>query len=188
MAGTSRRAAVFLDRDGTLNASDVVDGEPRPPAGPLDLVILPGVVEAVQRLRAAGYLLIVVTNQPDVARGTRSRAEVEAVNDRLHAHLLLDAIFVCYHDDADGCHCRKPLPGMLVEASERYAIDLRRSFMVGDRWKDVEAGRRAGCATILLRRPYSGDQARADFEAASLAEAADIILRVGKERCREDLR
>lgn len=177
------REAVFLDRDGTLIRTSVVDGVPKPPGSPEDVAVLPGVSEALERLREAGFLLIVVTNQPDVARGTATRELVETIHAGLRAHLAIDAISTCYDDDVDDCACRKPRPGLLVDAADRFGIDLRVSFMVGDRWRDTEAGRRAGCTTVLLRQPYSGgSEEQADYEAADLPEAAEIILRCREER------
>ncbi len=170
------RPAVFLDRDGTLNRTRIVGGVPRPPAGLDDLEVLPGVGDALAELRRAGYCLVVVTNQPDVARGEATREAVEAIHARLRSQLALDEILVCYHDDADGCRCRKPGVGMLIDAAARFGLDLRRSFMIGDRWRDVGAGRGAGCTTILLRQDYSGDHFRPDYCAADLSAAAAIIL------------
>ena len=111
------RRAVFLDRDGVLNRAFLhADGKSHPPASPQQLEILPGVMDVCQSLRRAGFLLIVVTNQPDVARGTQRREVVEAINLELRRQLPLDDIRVCYHDEADNCPCRKPKPGMLLEA------------------------------------------------------------------------
>jgi D-glycero-D-manno-heptose 1,7-bisphosphate phosphatase len=167
--------AVFLDRDGVLNRAVVRDGRPYPPEGPGDLEILPGVGEALARLKAAGYALVVVTNQPDVARGRRTRESVERFNARLASVLPLDEFRVCYHDDADGCACRKPNPGLLRQPPH-YPLD--RSIMVGDRWRDIEAGRRAGCrATILIDYGYDeGHTAEPDVRVRSLTEAVDWIL------------
>jgi len=173
------RRAVFLDRDGVLNRAVVREGKPYPPPSAAALEILPDVVEALADLKAAGYLLLVVTNQPDVAKGIQSRAEVEAMHQRLRAELPLDDIFVCYHQDADGCPCRKPAPGLLEEAAARYELYLPYCFMVGDRWRDVDAGYRAGCQSVFL--DYGYRERTPDHEAAvrvrSLREAADWILR-----------
>ena len=178
------RPAVFLDRDGVINRTTVRGDTPYPPNTVDEVEILPGVPEALRRLKAAGLPLIVVTNQPDVARGTQTRDAVGAINAELRRRLPIDAVLSCYHDDADDCRCRKPRPGLLIDAAERFHVDLRRGFLVGDRWRDTEAGRLAGCTTILLRRLYSGDRARADFEAADMAAAAEIIVRI--LRCREE--
>jgi len=173
------RRAVFLDRDGVLNRAFIHDdGKSHPPASPDELEILPGVAKACMTLRQAGFLLIVVTNQPDVARGAQSRDVVEAINDALRRQIPIDDIRVCYHDDPDDCACRKPRPGLLLEAANVWEIDLSSSFMVGDRWKDIEAGRRAGCKTVLVSGVYTeAARSRPDFHIASLQEAADWILK-----------
>jgi D-glycero-D-manno-heptose 1,7-bisphosphate phosphatase len=173
----SQAAAVFLDRDGTINAATVRDGKPYPPASPGELVILPGADAAIAALRAAGFRTIVVTNQPDVATGKQRREVVEAINAALRARVALDDVRVCYHADADGCACRKPKPGLLLEAARDWRIDLGRSFMVGDRWRDVDAGRAAGCRTILIESGYAEKRSEPDFSVSSLAEACTIILR-----------
>jgi D-glycero-D-manno-heptose 1,7-bisphosphate phosphatase len=178
MTETLRRA-VFLDRDGVLNRAIVRNGTPHPPTNLAELEIVPDASRALQDLKAAGFLLIGVTNQPDVARGTQSRAVVESINAALLASLPLQEILVCYHDDGDGCDCRKPRPGLLFQGSARHAINLSLSFVVGDRWKDVETGHRASCATIFLDYDYAeqGPDSPPDYTANSLSEAAAWILR-----------
>ncbi len=170
--------AVFLDRDGVINRPLVRNGRPYPPRNVEELEILPGVVEAVERLRAAGFLALVVTNQPDVARGTTSRESVEAIHRALAARVPLDGVFACFHDDADQCACRKPAPGLLVEAAARFGVDLAASYMVGDRWRDVEAGRRAGCRVLWIDWGYDEQRPEVAPEdtVCSLAEAAERIL------------
>lgn len=171
------RRAVFLDRDGVINRAEVRDGKPYPPVSLAAMEILPGVPEALRALHAAGWMLIVVTNQPDVARGTAKRADVEAINRHLQETLPIDEFRTCYHDAADGCDCRKPAPGALLAAAGAHGIDLQRSFMVGDRWRDVEAGARAGCKTVFIDYGYAEKQPQSfDFKVVSLREAADIIL------------
>lgn len=171
------RRAVFLDRDGVINRARVVEGRPYPPRALAELEILPGVAEALQELRNAGFLLIVATNQPDVARGATLRAEVDAINGRLMELLTLDDIRVCFHDSADGCECRKPRPGLLAGAARDYAIDLARSYMVGDRWRDIEAGRQAGCTTLFIDYGYAEKRPEHyDYSVKSLAEASRIII------------
>jgi D-glycero-D-manno-heptose 1,7-bisphosphate phosphatase len=165
---------VFLDRDGVINRTQVRDGRSRPPATLDALEILPGVPEALARLRAAGYRLIVVTNQPDVARGTTARETVEAIHHRLRTQLALDEIRVCYHDDADECVCRKPKPGLLRMGPP---VDFSASVMVGDRWRDIEAGRAAGCVTVLVSSSSSEPLPHEpDVRVSSLLEAADWII------------
>jgi len=180
-----RRRATFLDRDGVLNRTVVRNGYPGPPAALAELEVPPDVPGALARLKSAGLLLVAVTNQPDVARGTQQRDVVDSINMALRAALPLDDMLVCYHDDRDGCDCRKPQPGLLVQAAARHGIDLSASFMVGDRWKDVEAGRRAGCASILIDHGYpegGRDRCSPDRTVRSLSEAAAWILaRMGGE-------
>jgi len=172
------RHAVFLDRDGVINRAFVREGKPYPPANLSELEILPGVAEALTRLRVAGYLLIVVTNQPDVARGTTPRPTVDAIHAALLTRLPLDTVLTCFHDDADRCDCRKPRPGLLYEARDSFDIELSRSFMVGDRWRDIEAGANAGCRTVFIDYHYDEPHGsgRLDFVCASLDEAATWIL------------
>ena len=170
------RPAVFLDRDGVINRALVRDGSPYPPAALEDLEILPGVPEALRALRSQGYALIVVTNQPDVGRGTATRQSVDCIHDRLRSALDLDAILACFHDDADNCGCRKPRPGLLLQAADRFGIELSSSFMVGDRWRDIEAGRRAGCRTFFIDYGYEEEPpAGCDFRVGSLLEASGLI-------------
>lgn len=169
--------AVFLDRDGVINRAVVRDGRPYPPASVADLEILPGVEGALRRLDAAGYVLIVVTNQPDVARGTTSKSLVEEINGHLLARLPIREIRVCYHDSDAGCACRKPRPGMLLDAAREHSLDLRQSFMIGDRWRDIDAGRAAGCRTFFVDYQYRERRpAHPDYIVRTLAEAADIIV------------
>jgi len=170
--------AVFLDRDGVINRTFVRDGVPHPPASVDELEILPGVADALGRLHAMGLPLFVVTNQPDVARGTQSRDVVERINDHLRQSLPLTAVYVCYHDDADRCDCRKPKPGLLLRAAAEHGIDLGRSWMVGDRWSDVTAGAAAGCKTVLIELAYSqSHRCTPDARVADLAEAVEQIVR-----------
>jgi D-glycero-D-manno-heptose 1,7-bisphosphate phosphatase len=175
------KRAVFLDRDGVLNRAFVVDGVPHPPRGVQDLQILPGVVEATRSLKQAGLLLVVVTNQPDIARGQTTRAEVDAIHQQLRQQLPLDDVRVCPHDDADRCDCRKPAPGLLLAAARDHDIDLPASVTVGDRWRDVEAGQRAGTRTVYVAAGYQERAPAAyDLAVASLAEAAPWILALEK--------
>ena len=171
--------AVFLDRDGVLNQAIVRDGKPYPPASVDELVILPDAPSALQSLKQAGFLLLVVTNQPDISRGTQPPSAVEAIHQALRQALPLDDFFLCPHDDSDGCACRKPHPGLLLQGAEKYPIDLSRSFMVGDRWRDIEAGAGAGCATVWIDYGYREKRSSIDPSATvnSLSAAVDWILR-----------
>jgi len=169
--------AAFLDRDGVLNRAIVRNGRPYPPASLAELEILPGVPRALGALRAAGLRLIVVSNQPDVARGSTPQASVEAINAALMRELPLDAIRCCLHDNHHDCDCRKPRPGLLLQAAADFDIDLSASWMVGDRWRDIEAGRAAGCHTIFIDYAYKETRPeQMDHRVASLPEAVPIIL------------
>jgi D-glycero-D-manno-heptose 1,7-bisphosphate phosphatase len=173
--------AVFLDRDGVVNRALLRGGRPYPPSSVHELEVLPGVPEALHRLKAAGYRLIVVTNQPDVARGTSPRAVVDEINAALLACLPLDAMRTCFHDESDHCECRKPLPGLLIGAAREFDIDLAASWMIGDRWRDIEAGLAAGCRTIFVDHGYDERQpTRVSHRVGSLVEGSDIILAGGK--------
>jgi transaldolase len=144
--------AVFLDRDGVINDAVVRGGSPLPPASPADFRILPGVPEACQSLKDAGYLLVVATNQPDVGRGTQTESAVRQMHETMSAELPIDRVEVCY--DSAGGRRRKPEPGMLIDAARALNIDLQQSFMVGDRWRDIDCGNAAGCTTVLIDRGY----------------------------------
>jgi D-sedoheptulose 7-phosphate isomerase len=176
--GASRRA-VFLDRDGVINRAFVRDGKPFPPPTPQELEILPGVPEALRELKANGFKLLLITNQPDVGRGKLSLQTLDAMHEDLRAHLPLDDILVCCHTDQDNCDCRKPMPGMIIEAARKHNIDLAASFVVGDRWRDIDAGYNAGCKTILIDYGYSErpPDHEPDLRVGSLREAADWIIR-----------
>jgi D-glycero-D-manno-heptose 1,7-bisphosphate phosphatase len=171
------RKAVFLDRDGVLNRALVHEGRPYPPNSLETFEILPGVLEALGRLHDAGFLLIGATNQPDVARGIQRRELIEAMNARLMDESPIAEILVCY-EDGDDCPHRKPNPGLLFDAAARYGIDLAASFMVGDRWRDIEAGRRAGCRTIFIDRKYTEPRPNPDpdYVAGDLGDAVTWIL------------
>lgn len=169
------RPAVFLDRDGVLIDTHLVDGVTRPPADVAQMRVLPGVDVALARLRDAGFALVVVTNQPDVRRGLQRRDRVLAINDALRDRFAFDAVQVCFHDTPDACDCRKPKPGLLLDAARALALELPGSYMVGDRATDVEAGRRAGCRTVFVTATGTSD-VDADFTAHDLLAATDWIL------------
>ena len=172
--------AVFLDRDGVINRAVVRDGKPYPPATVAEFELLPGVIEACAELKAAGFLLVVVTNQPDVGRGTQRREEVEAMHALLRAALPLDRVEVCY-DPGQGApsEFRKPAPGMLLRAARELGIELAQSWMIGDRWRDIDCGAAAGCRTVFIDHGYDEALRTApDFRAASLGAAVPLLLGV----------
>jgi D-glycero-D-manno-heptose 1,7-bisphosphate phosphatase len=164
--------AIFLDRDGVINKTIFKMGKPRAPYSMEEFAFIDGVKEATERLKGHGYLLIVVTNQPDVARGWVSREQVDLVNEHVMKSLPLDEIIACFHTDKDKCLCRKPEPGMILEAQKKWDIDLSKSYLVGDRASDIEAAHRAGCHGILVGE---GE------EYSDLKSATDWILREGNE-------
>ena len=173
------RWAVYFDRDGVLTDAPVVDGQALSPTKTTELVILPGALEAVTMVHGLGGLALVVTNQPDVARGTLDPAELGRMHDRLNRELGLDGIRVCPHDGAD--RCRKPAPGMLLDLAEEHAVDLARSYMIGDRWVDIAAGAAVGATTILVDRPYSWSATSAGSPPAELVpdhRARDVFAAV----------
>jgi D-glycero-D-manno-heptose 1,7-bisphosphate phosphatase len=176
--GIGEVTAVFLDRDGVLNKPVVRNGKPYPPASVADFEIYPEAFEALRVLGELALKIVVVTNQPDVARGTQRQSEVEAMHDVLRRALGIEHFYVCWHDDVDRCGCRKPSPGLLTHAAADYGIDLAGSYMVGDRWRDVDCGKAAGCRTIFIERGYSEAlRSEPDVRVQDLRAAVDIIER-----------
>jgi D-glycero-D-manno-heptose 1,7-bisphosphate phosphatase len=177
------RPAVFLDRDGVINANLDRNGKPVAPRTLDEFRLLPGVEDAVGRLKAAGYLIVVCTNQPDVPNGLTPRSTVDAMHEIVRSKLAVDDIRICFHTDADGCACRKPKPGLLLDAARDHDIDLTNSYFVGDRWRDVAAGRAAGCLTIFVDYGYEQEGPNEPHHVVtSLSEAAGIILDVSSAR------
>lgn len=170
------RNAIFLDRDGVLNQTIFRNGKARAPYTSEEFSLYPGVEEAITLLQESNYLLIVVTNQPDVARGWVTREAVEMVNNKIRDLIHLDDIKICFHTDNDNCQCRKPRPGMLLEAMGQWDIDSNQSFMIGDRYSDIEAGKMAGCKTILIGEGDNVAEIKPDFQKKSLLEAARMIV------------
>jgi len=177
-ADTPHRA-VFLDRDGVINRPLIRDGKPYPPVTLDEFEILPGVPDACELLKKLGFLLVIATNQPDVGRGTLSREAVETIHARLSKQLPIDAIFTCFHaGEAYGqiCDCRKPRPGMLLQAAAELQIDLAKSFMIGDRWRDVDCGFNAGSKTIFIDWGYQETLKRQPaYRVGNLLEATELI-------------
>jgi D-glycero-D-manno-heptose 1,7-bisphosphate phosphatase len=167
--------AAFLDRDGVLVREIVRDNQAFAPITMDEFAIYPDARAQVQRLHDAGLVCVVFTNQPEIGRGLLAQETLDEMHVRLRSEVPLDDVLVCPHGQDGICQCRKPLPGMLLEASERWDIDLGESFVIGDRWRDIDAGRAAGCFSILIDRPYSACQL-ADARVESFAEAVDLIL------------
>jgi D-glycero-D-manno-heptose 1,7-bisphosphate phosphatase len=183
------RRAIFLDRDGVINRPVVREGRPYPPAEVEDFALYEDVVAGCARLAAAGYLLIVVTNQPDVARGTQTREVVDAMHRKMMEALPeIARVEVCWHagaDHGDPCDCRKPEPGMVLRAAKALDLDLDQSFLIGDRWRDVDCGYRAGCRTVFIDHDYS-EQLRQppDWSVNSFGRAVEVILQADAETAR----
>lgn len=177
-----RRRAVFLDRDGVLNQPVIREGKPYPPENVAELELCADVAEGCARLKAAGFLLVVVTNQPDVGRGTQARSTVEEIHHALRLAIpSLDRIAVCYHAGTDygaECDCRKPKPGMILQAALDLAINLPASYLIGDRWRDIDCARAAGCRAILIDWHYAESLSETpDFTVENFSEAVDVVLR-----------
>lgn len=176
------KKAVFLDRDGVLNESLVIEGIPRPPKNLKELVMLPGTPKAIKLLRALNFEIVVVTNQPDVARGLMIEDSVREINDYLGNKLKIDYFYCCFHDDSDQCKCRKPKPGLLAAAAKDLELDLKSSFMVGDRWRDISAGQAAGCECFFIDYGYSEKPPTLPFRrVSSLLEASKLILETSND-------
>lgn len=174
--------AVFLDRDGVINRVAVRDGLPYPPSCLEEFEVYEDVPQGCARLKAAKFLLVVITNQPDVGRGTQSRETVEAMTLRMQSILpTLDRTEICYHGGehyGQPCSCRKPLPGLILRAAADLNIDARRSYVIGDRWRDVDCARAAGCQAIFIQRGYKEAlRQKPDFTVSSFHEAVNAVLR-----------
>jgi D-glycero-D-manno-heptose 1,7-bisphosphate phosphatase len=177
-ARPDRRRAVFLDRDGVLAEAIVrADGKSYAPTRVDDFVLVPEAAAQVQRLREAGFLCIVFTNQPELANGELAASDLDAMHRAMCVAIPLDDVYVCPHDKSEGCRCHKPATGMLDDAAVRWDVDLATSFVIGDRWRDIGAGRAAGCYSILLDRPYSACDV-ADARVQTLTEAVELVLRL----------
>jgi len=176
------RPAVFLDRDGVINRVAVRNGMPHPPSHVDEFELYEDVPDGCARLKAANFLLVVITNQPDVGRGTQSRQAVEGMNLKMQSVLpLLDRIEICYHGGeryGQPCDCRKPRPGLILRATAELNIDRKRSYVIGDRWRDVDCARAADCRAIFIQRGYKESLREApDFTVANFNEAVNAVLR-----------
>lgn len=173
--------AIFLDSDGVLNTAIIKDGKPVAPTSLAELEIPDEVKPCLEKLKVAGYLLICVTNKPDIERGLMTQEDVNAIYNKIRSVLPLDDVFICYKENSD---CYKPKPGLLLDAAKKYDIDLADSYMIGDRWRDIGAGQNAGCKTIWIDRGYQEQKPipPADFTVRTLTEATRWILKLSKVR------
>lgn len=173
------KKAIFLDRDGVINKVIIRDGTISSPWKVEEFEFLPDVRQILENFKKLGFLNIIFTNQPDVKRGFLPIAELEKMHEALLKFLPVDEIKFCLHDNSDKCSCRKPKPGMILEASDKWDIDLEKSYVIGDSKKDIEAGIAAGCKTFLLKREYNKDVNRNyNFAVDNLKEAIKIINRI----------
>jgi len=171
------KRAVFLDRDGVINKSRIISGTPTPPRNVEEIEILEGVVEAIGLLKLHHFVPVVVTNQPDVARGIITKEHVESLNNFIGVRTGIEYFYSCLHDDSDSCTCRKPLPGLIYQASTDHNLDVSRSYMVGDRWRDIEAGQSAGCETYFINYSYNEKEPKLPYVGvSSLLEATEKII------------
>ena len=171
------KSAVFLDRDGVVNLAYTRSGKPYPPKDLSQLVILPDVEESVKKLIKYGFVIVVVTNQPDISNGNSNYDIVNELHKEISSLTGIENFYVCPHIDSDNCKCRKPKPGLLLKAAKDLNLDVKKSYMVGDRWRDVGAGQSAGCKNFFIDYNYSEKRPVEPFvTVSSLLQATEIIL------------
>jgi D-glycero-D-manno-heptose 1,7-bisphosphate phosphatase len=171
-----KNRAVFIDRDGVLVKTNIVDGKSYAVRSLSNFNIFPEAATALALLKTSGYLVIVITNQPDVSNKLIKKSVIEEMHTKLTSELLIDAIFTCYHGQNEGCPCRKPQPGLLLEAAATHHIDFSKSFMIGDRKSDIVAGQSVGCYSIFIDRDYSEPKPKnPDGIAKNVREATNLI-------------
>lgn len=167
--------AVFLDRDGVVNPVVLKNGKPYPPS-PKDYTLFPEAKIAISALKEAGFKIFIFTNQPDITKKIISQEELDGIHKMIYKELAIDEIVTCIHIDEDKCSCRKPKPGMILELQKKWKVTLNQSFVVGDRWRDIEAGENAGCNTILIGDGYNEKKISANRQAQNILEASNLIL------------
>jgi len=174
-----KNRCVFLDRDGVINYPLIKNNLPYSPRNMSEIVLYPDLKFNLQLLRQAGFILIIVTNQPDISRGDMTINELHNIhNFILSKHEEIADIYVCIHDDKDNCNCRKPKHGLLLEACVKYSLSLPNSYIIGDRWKDIQAGNIAGCKSVFINYNYSEKQPTLPFyEVTNLSNAVKYILK-----------
>ncbi len=168
------RKAIFLDRDGIINNVILKNEKPFSPRSFKEFDLREGIRDVLDSFKKLGFINIIVSNQPDIARGLLERQDLDEMSRVIRENLPVDDIYVCTHDNDDNCHCRKPKPGMLTDAVEKWEIDISKSFLIGDNWKDIDAGKNAGCTTILLDYPYN-KKISADFRIENFESAIKIV-------------
>jgi len=173
---TKKNRAIFLDRDGVINEVVIENSKPASPRKLEEFRLILDIEKPLQHFRESGFLNIVITNQPDVARGLLSLEVLEKMNRHIKESLPIDDILFCPHDDNDMCLCRKPNPGLIISAAKTWGIDLSKSYFIGDTWRDMEAGKKVGCKTVLLNKSYNNDtHSGYDFKINSLNEVVCLL-------------
>ncbi|MBN2570186.1 MAG: HAD-IIIA family hydrolase [Deltaproteobacteria bacterium] len=170
-----KNRAVFLDRDGVINHVVIRDGKAFAPRSREEFIIVEDTAGVIKDLKDRGFLVIVVTNQPEIARGSLAQDDLDWMTKKIMRETAVDEVIVCPHDDGDGCDCRKPLPGMILAGARKWEIDLENSYMIGDGWKDMKAGNSAGCKCILIDAVYNQDVV-CDVRVDKLYEAVELII------------
>lgn len=179
MRGEIERRALFLDRDGVVNKAYIREGKSYPPQTLQEFVFLEKVPESLVLSKELGFLNIIVTNQPDIGGGRQSLEIVEEMHDRVRKALEVDDIFICPHEEGKGCCCRKPLPGMLEMAAKKWNINLKESFLVGDRWRDIQAAQAVGCCAFFINYQYNEKKPEPPYQGvSSLFEAVQKISKL----------
>jgi D-glycero-D-manno-heptose 1,7-bisphosphate phosphatase len=169
------KKAIFLDRDGIVNKPIILEGKPYPPFIVKQAFLVNNIKNMIDKWHKEGYLVIVVTNQPDISNHLISQRKVEKINRYLQSMAKFDDLFMCPHNEKDKCNCRKPKIGLFLQAKEKYDIDLEESYMIGDRWKDIEAGRRAGCRTIFVNYNYNEEKPHScDYMVSSIKDIEEM--------------
>jgi len=178
-----KKKAVFLDRDGVINEVIYRDGSEKP-SSPWDFEefrLIPGIKRSLEELNKMGFYLFVISNQPDISRGLVKEGTTERINNIISEELPITEIRVCPHDDYHNCNCRKPKPGMIFELSKKWKIDLEESFLIGDNWKDIEAGKSAGLTCIIIDMAYN-KSVDADYRAEKIEKAVELINSLSKNK------
>lgn len=174
------KRAVFIERDAILNEVRTGPKHQVPPLTLEEFKINQQAKDPLLKLKGAGFVLVATTNQPGLSRGYQSRRELDRMHEVLRRSFPLDDLMVCPHDETDHCPCRKPRPGLLIEAAFKWHLNLDHSFVISDKWQDAEAARTAGCTSVLLKSPWVG-QVHHDFVLPDLKSIADKILRLKQQ-------
>ncbi len=171
------KVGVFIERDGVLNKVRLERYHQVTPLTAIEFEVNLEITALLKKLKAAGLVLIATTNQSGLSHGQLSRRELDRMHETLRRTLPLDDIFVCPHAEEDRCPCRKPKPGLLIEAKFKWHLDLDRSFVISDKWQDAEAARAAGCTSLILRSPWMGS-VHHDFLVPDFSAAVDKIVQL----------